>query len=121
MSKLYAPLIDALAEQSISTYFQDEDQLVVCTQSGPAFPFAGNSFWVSNRGGQWYLCTWGPVCYEVPATADCAALCAEFVRRGTCAKTFVSADLVHKYGLRQMDDNEYDQVLSCVRGPRWVQ
>ena len=82
MDEDYAPLIAAVAERSVRTYFQGRDQLVVCSQSGPALPFSGNSFWVSLRGAAWYLCTWGPVCYQVPAAADLADLCAEFVARG---------------------------------------
>jgi hypothetical protein len=121
MSEEYAPLIAALVDRSISVYFQNPDQLVISTQRGPAFPFAGNSFWVSCKGGRWYLCTWAPVCYELPANADCAALCAAFVTRGRCAQTFVPPDLVQKYGLRQLEGDEFDRLFSSTEGPRFVE
>jgi hypothetical protein len=118
LSKEYAPLIDALVERSINASFQKDDQLVVSTQRGSALPFSGNSFWVTYNGDRWYLCTWGPVCYELPASADCASLCADFVTRGRCAQTFVSRDLVQNYGLRQLEYDEFDRVFSSTDGPR---
>jgi hypothetical protein len=121
VSKEYPPLIEALSKRSMNAYFQNEDQLVVSTQSGPALPFSGNSFWVSRKRDHWYLCTWGPVCYELPATADCAALCADFVARGRCAQTFVPADLIQKYGLRQLECDEMDRLFSSIEGPRYVE
>jgi hypothetical protein len=121
MSKLYKPLIAALAKRSVSAYFQNADQLVISKQQGPAFPFAGNSFWVSRKRRRWYLCTWGPVCYEVPGKADFVALCTDFVSRGRCAQTVVSADLIESYRLRQLPDEEFEQVFASQEGPRWVE
>ena len=117
MSKLYRALISALAERSINAYLQGPDQLVVSTQRGSALPFAGNSFWVSRKGRRWYLCTWGPVCYEVPLQADLSSLCAEFVGHGCCAQTFVPEDLVQRYGLRQVDCDEFDRLFADSEGP----
>jgi hypothetical protein len=118
MHKDYLPLINALAQRSISAYFQNDDQLVISKQAGPALPFAGNSFWVTRKGQGWYLCTWGPVCYEVPDTADVTALSADFVARGRCAQTFVPVDLIEAYGLRQLDDEEFGQFHTEFEGPR---
>lgn len=111
MSRLYKPLIASLAKRSIRAYFQNADQLVISTQDGSPLPFSGNSFWVSRKRRRWYLCTWGPVCYELPPQADLASLCAEFVCRGRCAQTFVPDDLIQTYGLRQLDCDEFDELF----------
>jgi len=111
VSKLYQRLIAALADRAINCYFQREGQLVVSTQRGPAWPFAGNSFWVTRKSRRWYLCTWTPVCYAVPPSTDFASLCAEFVGRGRCAQSCVHDDLVQKYDLRQLDDREFVKIF----------
>jgi hypothetical protein len=118
-SRLYKPLIASLAERSVSAYFQQAEQLVISTQAGPAWPFAGNSFWVSRRRRRWYLCTWGPVCYEVPPGKDFVALCTEFVKRGRCAQVFVPSELVQKHDLRQLECEEFERLFSDGQGPRW--
>jgi len=119
MNEDYQPLITALAQRSISAYFQNDGQLVISTQQRPALPFAGNSFWVTRKDQCWYLCTWGPVCYEVPEAADITALCADFVARGRCAQTFVPSDILKAYRLRQLDDDEYDKLFADSDGPRF--
>ena len=38
---------------------------VISRQQGPVWPNRGNSFWLSNKEGVWYLCTWAPEVYRV--------------------------------------------------------
>jgi hypothetical protein len=104
MDNPYLTLANALAKRKVATYFQSEDQLVVSLQSDPAWPDAGNSFWLSHQNDRWYLCTWMPFCYLVPAAADLVELCVEFVRRGDTAQAVVPDDLIRKYGLTQVDE-----------------
>ncbi len=111
MDEAYPPLIDGLREHSVENYFQGTDQLVVSRQPGPAWPFAGNSYWVTRQQRQWYLCTWTPVCYRVPAEADLVALCVEFVGCGVRAQPRLPADLVEHYGLEELAESEAESLL----------
>ena len=63
MHEVYKPIIEGLRTRCVCTYFQGEDQLVISRQHGTALPFSGNSFWLSNQQGVWYLCTWAPNAY----------------------------------------------------------
>src|SRR5947209_164613 len=102
MDDPYTLLADALASRSIRTYFQTEGQVVVSYQADPAWPNRGNSFWVTHTGGCWYVCTWVPVRYRVPATADIVEVCADFVARGTQVQPVIPEDLVLKHGLTRL-------------------
>ncbi len=86
-NEVYKPIIEGLRARSVCTYFQSEDQLVVSRQRGPVLPFNGNSFWLSNQQGVWYLSTWAPIAYEVAPETDLLSLCEEFVDVGSCART----------------------------------
>jgi hypothetical protein len=109
MNEIYRPVVDALHKRSIRTYFQTPDQLVVSRQSGPAYPFAGNSF--SSQNGQWYVSTWVPVCYRVPKFADVAPLCAEFVDVGECAQAEIPTELVKQFELLRLSDAEVAEIF----------
>jgi hypothetical protein len=120
MSELYNPLVASLAEHSVNACFPQPDQLVISRQKGPVLPCGGNSFWVSHKRSRWFLCTWGPVCYEVPPGKDLVALCSDFVARGHCAQTFVPSDLVQKYGLRELECEEFERLFADQEGPRYA-
>lgn len=42
---------------------------------------SGNSFWIAQRNGAWFLGTWGPHLYRVPEAQRVAALCTACLRR----------------------------------------
>ncbi len=71
----YDVVIEALARTGLVGQMQREDQLVVSSQEGPVWPNRGNSFWLSRKHGAWYLSTWLPAAYRVPADQDIVALC----------------------------------------------
>jgi hypothetical protein len=106
MDDPYAPVIESLRQQSVNSYFQTVEQLVVSRQRGPARPFAGNSFWITHHDGSWYVCTWVPICYRVPSQMDVVALCVEFVDRGKCAQYDIPNDLIQRYDLFRLSDQE---------------
>lgn len=111
MDEAYRPLIEGLRRQSIHCYFQNPDQLVISRQNDPAWPSSGNSFWVSLQRGQWYLCTWVPVCYRVPPSADLIALCSEFVDHGDSAQPKVTAELAARFQLVKLSEEETNELF----------
>jgi hypothetical protein len=74
MADPYRILAAELAANGIRCQFHSPGQLVVSAQVGPVWPNRGNSFWVTNAGGRWYLFTWVPLGYRVPPNADMPAL-----------------------------------------------
>jgi hypothetical protein len=109
--EVYGPLIDALNASAIQTYFQGPDQLVVSRQTGLVLPNAGNSFWISNLDGKWYLATWVPVCYRVPVESDLVELCRRFMEIGDSAQYTVPSAMVEQFGLIELIDAEVDRVF----------
>lgn len=112
MTNPYVLVTKVLSAHSINAYIQTDNQLVIARQEDPAWPDKGNSFWITYVGGQWYLCTWVPVCYRVPAVVSITQLCIEFVERGNSAQPVVPDDLVFKYGLSRLSEKE----AACLVG-----
>lgn len=113
MRSPYRELANALAPDGIVCRFQSEGQLVVSRQSGPVWPNAGNSFWVTHESGTWYLFTWSPVGYRVPATAEMAALCRKCMDIGGAAMGVVPKQIIGEFDLQELSDEEADLILGA--------
>lgn len=113
----YQQLAAALAHHGIRCQFQAPGQMVVSNQSGAIWPDRGNSFWVTQVDGAWYLFTWSEVGYAVPHTTDMAALCRACMEQGTAAMYAVPPNIVQWFALRELADDEADRVLARMAGP----
>ncbi len=107
----YIQLIEALAGAGFAAQRNLPDQLVVSTQQGPLWPDRGNSFWLSHRAGTWYLSTWLPVRYRVPAGQDMVALCCACMAVGTSAMYRVPPEIVARFGLQEIDERQFEELF----------
>ena len=103
-------LARALEPSGIRCQFQTPGQLVVSRQVGPIWPDRGNSFWVTHVGGVWYLFTWVPYGYQVPATADIGDVCRACMSSTDRAMGKVPAAIVESFGLTLLSDEEAETV-----------
>lgn len=111
MNEVYKPIIEGLRSRSICTYFQGEDQLVLSRQRGPVLPSRGNSFWLSNQQGIWYLGTWAPIAYSVAPETDLLGLCEEFVDVDSGAQVEVPTHIVERFQLTRLSDEEFEKAF----------
>src|SRR5881628_1731158 len=107
----YTSLTEALEAVGLSAQRSRPDQLIVSTQEGPVWPNRGNSFWLSHHQGIWYLSTWAPTYYRVPANQDIAAVCSACMAAGTSAMFRVPPDIVARFGLQEIDDRQYERLF----------
>jgi hypothetical protein len=75
------------------------------------WPNRGNSFWLSRKAGAWYLSTWLPVGYRVPPDQDLVALCSACMG-GRSAMYRVPPEVIERFGLQELEDNEYERLFS---------
>jgi hypothetical protein len=106
MDPAFVSLIEGLEARSVRAYLQSRNQLVVTRQAGAPWPDQGNSFRVTRKQEVWYVCTWSPVCYRVPAGTDLVGLCTEFVDRGESAQARIPPDLVARFALTELTTDE---------------
>lgn len=106
----YDAVAKALAKRGLIGQMQREDQLVVSSQEGPVWPNRGNSFWLSRKQGTWYLSTWLPAGYRVPAEQDLVALCSACMG-GPSAMYRVPPEVIEQFGLQGLTEMEYDQLF----------
>jgi len=107
----YNALTDALAAAGLTAQRRRPDQLVVSAQAGPVWPNRGNSFWLSQNQGVWYLSTWLPACYRVPANQDIVRLCVACMEIGTSAMDRVPPEIEARFGLQEIDDQQYERLF----------
>src|SRR5436190_12972655 len=107
----YIPLIEALKNVGLTGERSLPDQLIVSAQQGPVWPNRGNSFWLSQREGLWYLTTWSPVHYRIPADQDVVQLCIACMALGTSAMSQVSPELIARFKLQDIDDRQYEELF----------
>ena len=107
----YIALTEALGAVGLAGQRSRADQLIVSAQPGPVWPNRGNSFWLSYNQGLWYLSTWLPVCYRVPANKDIVALCSACMAIGSSAMYRVPPDIVARFQLQEIDDRQYERLF----------
>jgi hypothetical protein len=107
----YTALAEALAAVGLTGQLNRPDQLIVSTKQGPVWPNRGNSFWLSYNQGLWYLSTWLPACYRVPANQDIVALCSDCMRMGSSAMYRLPPHIVSRFQLQEIDDRQYERLF----------
>jgi hypothetical protein len=107
----YIALTEALAAIGLTGQRSRADQLIVSSQQGPVRPNCGNSLWLSHNEGLWYLSTWLPACYRVPADQDIVSLCSACMSVGSSAMSRVPPDIVARYHLQEIDDRQYERLF----------
>jgi len=107
----YVCLTTALNDIGLTGQQMRPDQLVVSAQRGPVWPDRGNSFWLSLQSGRWYLGTWSPACYRVPASQDIVALCSACMGVGTSAMYRVPDEIAARFGLERISDSEFERLF----------
>ena len=107
----YIPLVEALAAVGLIGKRNLPDELIVSAQQGAVRPDRGNSFVLSHREGLWYLSTWLPVHYRVPAKQDVVQLCSACMAAGASAIDRVPSDIATRFGLQEIDDRQYEELF----------
>lgn len=107
----YLALARELHAIGLTAQLMRAQQLVVSTQRGPVWPNAGNSFWLTLHRGTWCLGTWSPKYYRIPAAQDLVALCSACMAFGTSAMTRVPDDIVARFALEPISDDEFEQMF----------
>jgi len=81
------------------------------TQQGPVWPDRGNSFWLSIWDDTWYLSTWAPVCYRIPAGQDVVAVCSACKESGTSTMYQVPEEIAARFGMERIADDEFARLF----------
>src|ERR1700730_8096445 len=107
----YSLLNSALNALGLTGEQRSPHQLVVSAQRGQIWPDGGNSFWLSYQRGAWYLSTWLPACYRIPAGQDIVAVCSACMGFCTSAMYKVPDEIAARFGLERISDNEFDRLF----------
>jgi hypothetical protein len=100
----YVELADWLKRKRIGSYMQAADRLVVSNEN-PARP-GRNCFWVTRKGGHWFLGTFLPAAYRVPVAEDIGPLCETVFHSSPTAVYTIDPSIISRYRLLVLTDEE---------------
>ena len=107
----YIPVIEALTGVGLVGQRSLPDELIVSARQAPASPDSGTKFVLSHREGIWYLSTWLPVHYRVPAEQDVVRLCSACMAAGASALDRLPPAIVTQFKLQEVDDREFEELF----------
>lgn len=102
----YLELADWLKTKGIGSYMQSADRLVVSNEN-PARP-GRNCFWLTRKGSQWFVGTFLPAGYLVPAAQDIGPLCETVFRSSPSAVYSIDPLIITRYRLLVLTDDEVE-------------
>lgn len=82
---------------------------IVCAGEQFSGGLTGNSFWLAERHGKWFLGTWGGFLYHVDGVERACAVSVAWLRKNS-GKTVsdIDPDLKTQFALVPADDDEFD-------------
>jgi hypothetical protein len=104
----YRELEQFLHGKGIGSYFQNPDQFVI-SNANPAMPNS-NSFWVTKKNGEWYLGTWLPAIYHVPAGANIGNVVEIVFRSSPTSMYTIGNETVGNLKLRRLSEEEISRL-----------
>jgi len=104
----YVDLADYLQGEGIKSYMQNPD-LIVISNNYPALP-SSNCFWAALRDNVWYVGTWLPAVYQVPAETNVGVVCKRVYESSSRAIYSIDADLATNLRLRELDEQEMERL-----------
>lgn len=115
----YRELVAAIQVDQIVCSFIRPHQLTVSTQTGPIWPDAGNSFWVTHATGEWTIFSWSPVGYSIADPTDLPRFCRTCVVTGSRAMHLIPDELVKEFGLKRLSGEEEKRVILAMTTAEW--
>jgi|SRR6185369_9779063 hypothetical protein len=103
----YQLLAKAVSEAGFFTRGDFESKVICASKIRPEGGYTGNSFWIAQRAGGWFLGTWGVHVYRVPKSERVPELCVAWLRRhpdGTAAD--VDSYIRDEFDLIEIDPDD---------------
>ncbi|MCA9102410.1 MAG: hypothetical protein KDA63_14715 [Planctomycetales bacterium] len=82
---------------------------IVCAGERFSGGLSGNSFWLAERGGKWFLGTWGGLLYHVKDAEFASTVAIAWLRKNS-SKTVsdIDVELKTRFSLLPANDDEFD-------------
>lgn len=82
---------------------------IVCAGQVMEYGLTGNSFWLAERNGRWFLGTWGGLLYRIPSSVSAAKVSIAWLRQqSTQTVSDIPEELKSEFSLMPADDDEFD-------------
>ncbi len=110
----YHDLIEAVTEAGffVTDMPLDEggDRVICCGMRREQGGYTGNSFWLAERAGRWYVGTWGGHLYRIVSTERPSLIAREWLTENHTVTAYdVPENLKERFGLLPVDDLDTDE------------
>ena len=117
MRAVYKSLDQRIHEAGFHTIASGkESDRLICASKRFKHGLTGNSFWIAERDGRWYVGTWAPYVYEFPDAERVAEFCVTWLSHTdeTCGD--IEEAVKHKFQLAEVDDEFADREFIFDQG-----
>ncbi|MCI0541163.1 MAG: hypothetical protein L0Z50_38665 [Verrucomicrobiales bacterium] len=104
-------LITRLKEQGVVAYPQSDSHVVIAT-SNPPLPDSGGTFWLTQKASNWFVGTWSPRAYSIPADKDIVELSLALLRVSKVAVSRIPNEFAVEWQLTELSDSAASEVLA---------
>jgi len=103
----YQSLASEIAKAGFFTTGDFESKLICASKTRSEGGYTGNSFWITERAGVWFLGTWGVHVYRIPESERVSELCVAWLSRHPDGTAHDVDDFIRKeFGLVEIDPDE---------------
>jgi hypothetical protein len=99
---------------SMQPLCDDGGERLVCASNGGDGGIGGVSYWISRQQGRWFIASWAPHYYAVPATADIADVVVASIRAATAHPNReyfdIDGEVKRSFGLLEITYEEFDAI-----------
>jgi hypothetical protein len=105
----YDDIKQALEKAGFSAYRREENGTLICSATHwPSVPQSANSFWIAERGNDWFIATWSPHIYRVGDSARVSELCVAVLNGCPKPAQYDFDDQIKKrFNLVEIDPDEF--------------
>ena len=103
----YELLAKAVSEAGFFTTGDFVSKVICASKIMPEGGYTGNSFWVAQRGSEWFLGTWGAHVYRIPEPERVGELCIAWLRRNPdITASDIDNHVREEFALHEIDPDE---------------
>ncbi len=84
-------------------------RLVCAAKKNSSGQGGGNSFWVAQCRGRWYVVTWAPRFFECPPDVDILAVCQACLADPETRRWSISQVICAKYDLKEIESDPWEE------------
>jgi hypothetical protein len=111
MNNLYDRVISTLEARGYFAELLTEPSVerVICASKKDKHLLRGNSFWITFRGGSWFLATWAPAYYHFSNEYALMSACIDFLQEDDQVHARLPEHIIARHGAKEVSEESFER------------